>query len=351
MLLYVAFQARTEPQYSLFVNLQNVAILIATISKLGIDTLVIADAEKKFRLGKVGSSIMLVALFVCTASVAGISNKMTFLAAFALSALSIQNAIKASLAIQDTRYLRAAVESSWVLPVLLGYCLLRRGQAEAWEISGVCGVLFIIRLDRSFLMFTLGETRGGFEWRRVVSVWVFQVLNIGLFRLDQTVVATIWTRGGGTSSTSDILFWAKANDLANAAATALGGVLNREEREGRALQTTRLVRSLFPVLCAAIYFGAWAVLSRQWYDSFVALGLLSLGSACLSFEVNRGSFLLLWRKDNALLIRIWTAALTVGLVIATIGMLKGATWLLPLAVTVQLVVAIAALCVISKRAS
>ena len=237
MLLYVASLARTEPQYSLFIYLQNLAVMIATISKMGVDTLIIVDAEREFRLGARGSSLLLTALIVCTLSFAGVTYLTTSLAVLCLSALTVQNALKAALATREAQYMRAAVESAWVLPSVLIYVLARQGKAQSWEIAAVAVLLLILRIDHALVDFLFGETRGGFHWKRLSLVWLFQVLNIGLFRLDQTLVAAIGTRGGGTKATADLLFWAKANDLSNAVATALGGVANREEMGGRSRRT------------------------------------------------------------------------------------------------------------------
>ncbi len=341
MLLYVASRARVEPQYSLFVYLQNLAVLIVTISKMGVDTLLIADAEKEFRLGAKGSALLLAALLGCTLGFAGIADMERSLAALCLSALSLQNALKAALATREAHYMRAAIESAWVLPSVLAYVLARQGEAQAWEIATVAALLFTIRIDGELLNFLFGEPKGGFQLKRVSMVWLFQVLNIGLFRLDQTLVAVVGTRGGGTQATADLLFWAKANDLSNAVATALGGVANREEIAGRSQRTSRLIRWGFPVACLLIYVAAWAALSPQIQQSFLVIGLFSLVSAGLAYEVNRNSFGLMWRKEYAALIRFWSLALMTGGFIAAIGLLTGQTWLLPLAVTVQLLLSLA----------
>ena len=193
-----------------------------------------------------------------------------------------------------------------------------------------------------------GETRGGIQWRSLAFVWLFQVLNIGLFRLDQSLVATIGARGGGTKLTADLLFWAKANDLANAVATALGGAANREEMSGRASRTILLFRWGFPAGCLLIYAAAWVSLSRHLDPQFLFMGGCSLGSAALAYEVNRLSFALMWRKEYAALLRAWAIALAVGGTISAFGVAVGQTWLLPLAVTVQLLLAIAVYKTISK---
>lgn len=348
MLLYVASRARVEQQYSLFVYLQNLAVLIATISKMGVDTLVIADAEKEFRLGIKGSALLLAALFGCTLGFAGVLDLTTSLAVLCLSALTVLNALKAALATREGHYMRAAIESAWVLPAVLVYVLARGGMAQAWEIAAVAACLLAVRIDRELLTFLFGKSKEGFQFKRLSFVWLFQVLNVGLFRLDQTLVAAIGARGGGSQATTDLFFWAKANDLSNAVATALGGVANREEMAGRSERTARMIRWSFPVACLLIYLTAWAALSRQIQQSFLVMGLCSLLSAGLAYEVNRNSFGLLWRNDYSVLIRFWCLALLVGGSIAALGLSNGQTWLLPLAVTVQLLISIALLKTISK---
>ena len=73
------------------------------------------------------------------------------------------------------------------------------------------------------------------------------------------------------------------------------------------------------------------------------MGFFSMLSECLAYEVNRNAFGLMWRKDYPVLIRAWTVALAVGGILAAIGMASGQTWLLPFAVTVQLLLSIASL--------
>jgi len=350
MLLYVASRARLEPEFSPFVYLQNLAVLIATISKMGIDTLVVTDANKEFRLGAKGSALMFAGLVICTCSFVGLADSATCVASFCLSALTVQNALKTALATREAHYMRAALESAWVLPALLAYVLVRKGGADAWEISIVAAILLAVRVDRELITFLFGEAKGGFQWKKLTYVWVFQVLNIGIFRLDQTVVATTGVRGSGTDATADLFFWSKANDLSNAVATALGGVTNREELTGRSRKTTKLIRLVFPFACLAIYAVAWVVLSRQVDQSFIAMGIFSLLSASLAFEINRRSFALMWHKNYLTLIRIWATCLLAGVVLVAISLMSRQIWLLPLAVTVQLFLIIASLKNISKPA-
>jgi hypothetical protein len=342
MLLYVAYRAQADAHYSLFIYLQNLSVMIATVAKLGVDTLVLADETKTLRLGRIGSLKIGAVLLISTFAFSGLNASATTVAVICLSCLSVQSALRAALATRDGQYIRAALDSAWIMPTLLLYVLARQGGIQAFEITVVSGILFAVRFDRRLKEFLFSQADFNVSLKTLLQVWVFQIINLVLFRLDQTLASTIGARGGGSKLTADLLFWAKINDLANAIATALGIVANREEMFGRAKAAIKIIRWGFPVACLILYPVAWIVLSREISSQFLGMGICSLISAALSYEVNRVAFSLMWKVEYTKLIRLWSSGLILGGAIASYALSSGRLWLLPLAVTLQLIFPIAA---------
>lgn len=337
LLLYLASKAAERPGLATFIYIQHSAIVVATFAKLGVDTIIQTDASRAFRLGPWGAAVLLSALLIGSGLMVGADRFTLWLAVFSVALLTTQNAVLVALATRDGAYMRGAIETAWTLPALLVFVILRSEKITEIQIAGCAFLLFATRLSSSLTGLFRGRVELGPLFRGMSQVWLFQVMNLLLFRLDQTLLSFLANRGLHLQHAAACIFWAKTNDLCNAVSTAIGGLANREEQATRLSRKPAVaLRFLYPFGCLTLYALVAFIFPEQLVGAPLLLPLASLVSAAMSFEINRRAYQLLWKQEYGRLLAIWLFALLVGSLIAIAAWIRHSVLGMTAGVSVQL---------------